>query len=467
MEQVTVNELHFYRPRPSDLTAFLPYACSQLQAPFRLRILIETIEEYVSKTDDKAKKSKRDKPGAQAHTPPAQYSGEKQESAVVVAQDYDDEGDVVLRAFCDPAGKPVELVFYHCSQVPRLLLKIIGLCIPYNMQLTKITIRWGPLDGFGLYEIAKFLPLSQITDICLDDSPVSHCNYYLLLEQQTHLKILSLARCNLIDEDITLMASKLGHPLPASRTLAVLSLESNNITDVGARALGEALRTNRTLRHLNLAGNAITDLGASYIFRSLTQFPVSHDEITLKRRRMFEFLKMKRETYERCYRELITPVELESGRSRRKTISARSRKASTATLASYKGSAGDTIACKAETMANELLGAYSDPFHAAEMVVEGGETYCAGNFALSYLNLAYNALQCASAARLAAVLAYQARARGPGAGLLRAVLEGSALPPDCGAARAAAHWLARALAAVDAFPVKTTRKSEKPKFKNT
>ena len=48
-----------------------------------------------------------------------------------------------------------------------------------------------------------------------------------------------------------------------------VSLDDNNIGDVGAAAIGEALKVNAVLNFLSLQGNSIGDVGAAAIGEAL------------------------------------------------------------------------------------------------------------------------------------------------------------------------------------------------------
>ncbi|XP_038214539.1 uncharacterized protein LOC119834275 [Zerene cesonia] len=368
---MTDNEtrLSLSRPTPLDIVAFIPYACYQMEAQFEVRMLTRVKKEYVSVVE-KNKKSRREKSIMQ-YTSTARMSREKEKSESQLAFGVVDQSQLVLiTVICDTAGRLVELLFQH-TKVPLLLLEVIGFCLPYQPYLNRITIRWGAIDGYSIYEMAKHLRQSQITEICLDDSPVAQCNQYLLLENETNLKFLSLERCGLVDRDCIRIAAKLVYPQPASRTLRVLSLASNTISDEGAVALGTMLRSNRQLRFLNLSGNQITNSGAAAIFSSLMEFPMTYDEIVSKRARSIEYLNRQKEVYMKCYKELINT---------------------------------DTI----------RKDAYS---------------YSIGNLSLSYLNLSYNNLGHESLVKLLQVIRYQESLKcKTQVGLVKVMVEGNPMP---------------------------------------
>lgn len=376
---------------------------------------------------------------------------EDEESGTPAPGAYADADEIVVVAVCDAAGRLVELRFDRCREIPRLLMQIVALCVPYQPLLTRLEVRRAPLEGEALYEIGKFLPLSQLTDVCLDDSPVPQKNYRSLLEHE-RLRRLSLARCELDDADCAALAAALAHPLPASRNLAVLSLVSNAIADAGARALAEALRSNRALQHLNLAGNRVGDEGALALFRALREFPLTYEELTTKRRRYISFLRNRREVYLSCLGSLTAarldrPAE-EGARARRRTAPARRKSVASPSPVSVGSgpSVQDAVAARADAMAAELVGAHADPFALEETAVRDGYLHSLGNTALCFLNLAHNSLGYLSVAALADLLRYQAAlVRKAGPGLLRVVLDGNPLPATCAEYRLIQDLLERAV----------------------
>lgn len=380
------------------------------------------------KADDKPKKSRRSLAPTATTASMVPASDTQVQSSEIMSPQFYDDTVIVLTAILDTYGRLVELILYRCVEIPRLLLKIIGFCLPYQTNFYKLTIRWGPLSTVGLYEISKYLTLCQLSEICLDDSPVAGRNYELLLGETTHLRSLSLARCKLDDDDTAKIANLLTHPKPAAKLLSILSLVSNRIGDRGASVLGQTLRSNRTLKYLNLAGNRITDVGASCILRSLMEFLVTQEEILAKRARFLEYLKMKYDVYKKCIKELNQDRNQDDSRMTRRRTVMRTRKTSITSGVS----AADALLSRAENMTLELVGTYSDPFTTDCTTPREGQLYCIGNLCLTCLNLSYNNLHYATVEMLHDVLTYQSWISGkPGCGLLRINVEGNAMPQDC------------------------------------
>ena len=92
-----------------------------------------------------------------------------------------------------------------------------------------------------------------------DWSDSCHCSF-CSVEQ------LSLKCCCLGD----VFCADISSALAANRSLIVLDLSSNQITDRGVAQLAHALRLNRTLLSLCLAGNRIGDSGVEAICKVYT-----------------------------------------------------------------------------------------------------------------------------------------------------------------------------------------------------
>lgn len=279
--------------------------------------------------------------------------------------------------------------------------------------------------------MSKFLSLTTITEICLDDSPIPESNYALLLQNQSKLSSLSLSRCTINDEVCKQIAVTLKFLEPAEATLLTLNLSSNHITDAGAKHLGEALRTNRHLRYLNLAGNRIGDEGANHIFHALIDFPLTYDETKEKLKRRLAYLRARQAAYLEC---------LMSCDSRSlddfSMINKKSPKKSTAAKNKVKKLPNETVNTsmhvEAEMIINKPFPLFKDPFESSFIRFVDGDSHCVGNMVLCYLNLCYNDLSYSSLKKLQAVLLYQSVSKNTNqTGLMRVLIEGNQLPSTC------------------------------------
>ncbi|CAF4905118.1 unnamed protein product [Pieris macdunnoughi] len=409
------------RPSPDNIVEFLPYICYTMQAPFGVQLKTRIVEEYVS-VIDKAKKTKKDKSTIHAlqqdPEPGDTPASDVQEGGV---------GLVAMTALYNASGRLVELLVNR-SPVPTMLIRVLTLCLPFQPHLYRLTVCNGVFETKTLAAISQLLVQSQITELYLSDSPVPGHRFSQLLAYQTRLQCLSLDRCGLDDDDCIEIASMLTHPNPASQTLLVLSMGSNNIYNRGAVALAVMLRSNRKLRYLNLSGNQISNTGAAAIFGSLMEFPLSHADIVSKRLRVVQYIKLRKEVYAKCYNDLIATASDSKSEARRKPTT---RRKSVSTGASLSP---DELAAKADVMTTHLIGPFNEPFTCEATFKKEGAVYSYGNLCLSYLNMSYNNLNHPSAVTLAEAIQAQQRIKALTAttevGLVRVQLEGNPLPAD-------------------------------------
>ncbi|KAJ8731037.1 hypothetical protein PYW08_002450 [Mythimna loreyi] len=412
------------RPSPQNFYAFVPFACAQYGAPFCVKINVEEQAEYI-RVEEKSKKPRSQRPRdvLPVHTSRQAVTAEEQESDETERRS--DVVTVVLTAVQDAAGNLLELVFDR-SRIPNLLIKVIGISARFQPQLYKLTVKWTPLSLTAMYQFSKII--SQLTEICLDGSPLAGRNYNMLLEPPSRLYYLSLMGCKLDDEDCVLFAELLTPPRAAASSLHVLLLANNKIGNEGAHALAQTLRTNRSLHYLNLAGNRITDSGAISILRTLMEFPLTKEESRAKSLRHIQFLKQRADVYAHFMKELTKEDKSVFDIRMTKRI-----KPLRGQRTSPEYSAFDTLAQRANVMTDKLIGTFSDPFTSDKTVVHGEQLYCVGNMALCGLNLSYNDLRFPSITCLWDVLKQQhglVTTRSE-PGLLRVRVEGNNLPVSC------------------------------------
>lgn len=354
----------------------------------------------------------------------------------------DIEPGIQIMATYDASENLVKISFEKNTSLPRVLFKIIGLIIQFQCYLNAISINRG-LDQFCVYEIGKFLPLSKITDLCLDNCFVEQGNYYLLLEQTSCLRHLSLARCNINDVVIERIAASLTYPLPSSKTLSILNLASNKITDTGAKFLADILRSNRQLSYLNLSDNMLTDVGAEHLLNTLLRFPLSLCELLSSRSRLMTYLKEKNEMILRLVKELRVG-DFEKRTAKRKSVGAGKvmqtpkkkgleKELSLKSVPEAKSipNIEGLYLDKATSMAESILGEFKDPFDKENTLVIDGVVYSQGNNFLSYLSLAYNNLSYVTVKKLLKVVLYQKEMGRKPRGLVNVSIEGNLMPVAC------------------------------------
>lgn len=365
---------------------------------------------------------------------------EKEKKSCTGLQAWDNMNRVVkIYAIHDYYDYLVHIKFDNNLHIPRVVMKLLSMIVKFHPYLTGVTINKG-CNAPIIYELCKCLPLSNITDVCLDNTFISEANYHILLEDHNNLRQISLARCRLEDEVIKNIASKLIHPLPASKTLSILNLASNRITDQGCKELGNALRSNRQINYLNLADNAITDVGAELILNSLEKFPMTSDEIIAGKKRHMSYFKEKNELVNRMIVELRdSEFDKRSTKSIRSASMTPQKKSKMEKEPSLKTvSDGKSLANlaailyeKAVVIAENVLGEYQDPFSLDNTATIDGIVYCLGNNTLCYLNLAYNNVSYFTLKKLLKVVLSQKSLNRTPAGLVNVCIEGNQLPDTC------------------------------------
>lgn len=386
-------------------------------------------DQYVSASAKPKGKRKSKAPSYSDIAPEVLSSDESDLSLMFFAS----ESPIHIETIYDHSLNLIQLKFLKNRTIPRRLMKIIGLIIPFHKFLYSITINSG-LEMETIYEISKLLHISKITEICLDNTVIPEANYHILLDQKV-LKHLSISKCKINDTVVKLIASKLEHPHVASKTLCILNMATNRITDVGAIHLGNTLRSNRQLTYLNLADNMISDKGAISILNSLGEFPLTILEIKNKWARRLKYLKDKKELM------LKTVKEVRAGDFERKAARRRSTKPIVPSLKKSKNmnsASGKSLPSmesfyydKAEGIVEGIIGAYVDPFGSKYTEIRNGATYCNGNNILCYLNLAYNNLTYFSIQKLYEVLLTQRLFNRRPKGLINVMIEGNFMPSYC------------------------------------
>lgn len=354
----------------------------------------------------------------------------------------------------------------------RQVMQVIALLAPYCSMLSKIVIQRCRVNAFVIYDLSKMLPLTTITEICLDESPFPEANYAILLNVEGNvLKHLSLARCRINDAVCEEIASKLHYNTVAGKQLLSLNLSSNHITDEGAKFLADALRTNRRLRYLNLTSNRITDTGFGNILDMLIEFPLTPNEIMQNKVCYFQYLKKRLAlSMDQIHFAGRNSFPDSTGSARDSKIITNKKKYSNVTSNSSANIAtkysADVIWGRTETAqikkiktrrpeiektnsaksviinSKQSLSANSkdfsslldcmEPFSPDTVVEKDGWTYAKGNLELSYLNVAYNDITLIGMGKLSSVLTYQSEVRQPGeAGLIKINVDGNLLPGDC------------------------------------
>lgn len=354
-----------------------------------------------------------------------------------------DENIVRIYTIYDSCDNLVQIKFDKNRNIPRTVLKIFGLIVKFQTYLTFITINKG-LDRYSIHELCRILPKSHITDICLDGTFLEEANYHLLLENENNLRQISLARCKLDDDAIKKIADSLVYPRASSKTLSVLNVSSNRITDEGVKYLSEALKSNRHLVYLNLADNMITDDGASVLLDVLTEFPMSNKELIESRQRLMQYLNEKKELISRMVAELRCSDDRKSIKKKnlrpasfptKKGVKGLEKEQSLKSIATDTNKSTTNLDAalydKAENLAVNAIGPFTDPYSTINTTSKDGNMYCCGNNSIAYLNLSYNNISYFSVKKLMKVLMYQKLLDRRPRGLINVCIEGNYIPATC------------------------------------
>lgn len=353
------------------------------------------------------------------------------QSSLSTFTDTEVEDTLNLTVYYNSRNQLEEIAFLSSSfDIPRKVIQAIKICLPYHKTLSSFKIK-GRLHRTLLLEIRNMLPYSNITHVCLDDTFLPECNYYVLLEQISQLQYLSLRRCQINDQACKMLAELLHFGKPASKSILILNLASNFINDVGAKHLGDMLRNNRTLLHLNISANNITDEGANNILKHLLLFRIRKDELLRVKQRQVKYFYEKEEVRRKCEVEIINQLRDEEKENLRLAV------------AKYDKSAGknfthfavveESITNQAEKMSKKIVGEFQDPFDYQNTIQINDQLYSIGNLTLCSLNMAFNNLEYFSVFKIYDVLKYQSELKKPlqCKGLIKIVLDGNKIPKHC------------------------------------
>lgn len=324
------------------------------------------------------------------------------------------------------ANNLVQIKFLNNPCILRPIIKLIGLVAPFHPHLSGITINRGLNQGI-IYELARFVTTTNITEVCLDGTFVKEGNHHIILNSPNKIKHLSLSRCKINDVVLQNLISTMTFRQPSSNTLCILNLSSNKITDLGASYIADMLKTNRQLLYLNIADNVITDKGACKILDALIHFSLTVEEILEQRQRLFEKLKKKAKLIEQMRADQRSG-EVEK-KDKKKELKSTSKKIKGAESSTAK-SANDDITIDKE----HDLGETNDPYSTEHLFTKDNLVYCYGNNILCYLNMAFNDLTYTSVVMLLKVVKEQKQnglnGRKP-MGLMRVNLDGNNVPVNC------------------------------------
>ncbi|KAJ3208640.1 Leucine-rich repeat-containing protein 71 [Entophlyctis luteolus] len=136
---------------------------------------------------------------------------------------------------------------------------------------------------------------SNLRSLNIDQNPkIPECLYGLLLAEDSLLKALSLRTNGITDVGARALAST----LRINRALTSIDLWGNLIGKDGACDLAEALRFNQSLMSLSLAKNSIGDEGVLYLCKTLSNYPLQHEDPTVRKKALSDLDRLRRELEE-------------------------------------------------------------------------------------------------------------------------------------------------------------------------
>lgn len=341
----------------------------------------------------------------------------------------------------DNSNNLLHLKFINNEEIPHGVLQIVNMTLHFHPYLRAVTLRRG-LDKQVLHQLCQMQALANITELCIEQCYLKEGCYYVLLESQKNLKYLSLPRCSIDDDVLEAISARLQPPYQASKTLVVLDLSSNRITDEGAKGLAEILRTNRKLSYLSLMNNMIGDKGATALLDTLKLFPLRSEECSEVVLRRARFLAYKtalivRNIADKQAEELIKRKTVKRLHSSPRFRMSTNNKSSDMDISHKRSSHSDgssSIAVsgglydKTKSSIDLIVADYWHAYSEKNTVHEADGLYCRGNDTLNYLNLAYNNLSAVALHKVARVVEAQRIAmRG---GLFCVNLDGNPMPRD-------------------------------------
>ncbi|KAI9093064.1 hypothetical protein DFS34DRAFT_567948, partial [Phlyctochytrium arcticum] len=180
-------------------------------------------------------------------------------------------------------------------KLPVAIMEVLSGVIPACGSITNLILWSCGLDELHFPLLLNTILSTNIRVLTLDENPniPEHLFAYLLSEESS-IRSLSIRSNNIGDVG----AKAISEQLRINRMLSHLNLWNNKITKEGAEALAESLRFNQTLTSLSLACNDIGDDGAIAFSKVLSNAPLLHDELAQRRKAIADLDKQRKEQEE-------------------------------------------------------------------------------------------------------------------------------------------------------------------------
>lgn len=147
------------------------------------------------------------------------------------------------------------------------------------------------LTGEHIEILCNFIQLvPTLQYVSVNGNPNDKQNHHLLL-WKTSVNVLSLKFCGINEEGMAnickVLYDNVNHPL------VHLNLTTNSLYDKGMEHLANILRINRNIKSLNLTDNKIRSRGLQLLLEPLKKFPLSPEELMIRRKLKFDYYKKK------------------------------------------------------------------------------------------------------------------------------------------------------------------------------
>ncbi|XP_056178575.1 leucine-rich repeat-containing protein 71 [Falco biarmicus] len=176
-------------------------------------------------------------------------------------------------------------VFLRGWKMEEPMLGVLSQCLPTLAGLQAVHLwKVGLSERLLPVLVALLARCPRLRTLSLEGNPLPTPAFHTLMGSNSPLVHLSLRNNRIGDEDARLIGKGLSTLSPSGRSLASLILSFNRISDLGAAYIARGLRLNRSLLFLSLENNDIGDVGATRLAEVLAPFALTHDEVVERRR---------------------------------------------------------------------------------------------------------------------------------------------------------------------------------------
>ncbi|XP_055648385.1 leucine-rich repeat-containing protein 71-like [Falco peregrinus] len=177
-------------------------------------------------------------------------------------------------------------VFLRGWKMEEPMLGVLSQCLPTLAGLQAVHLwKVGLSERLLPVLLALLARCPRLRTLSLEGNPLPTPAFHTLMGSDSPLVHLSLRNNRIGDEDAQLIGKGLSTLSPSGRSLASLILSFNRISDLGAAYIARGLRLNRSLLFLSLENNDIGDVGPPGWLRwVLAPFALTHDEVVERRR---------------------------------------------------------------------------------------------------------------------------------------------------------------------------------------